>query len=140
MVSVKVEGRVVSKPSFGLTTRLCMIAGVLVAVGLVAIWLASIWFEVDPGMAGLALAVCVISSLVAHVVGEYPRGDDYFAARLALSLAARTGPPFLLVVVVKLMPDLPFGPGFVIFVILLYLLGLVVDVFLHVSRLKEVKA
>ena len=87
-------------------------------------------------MAILAFGVCVISSLVAHVVGEYPSGDDYFAARMALSITARTGPPFLAVVIVKLLPGLPFESGFVFLVILIYLVGLIVDVALHVARLK----
>ena len=29
----------------------------------------------------LALIVCVISSQLAHIVGEYPSGDDYFMVR-----------------------------------------------------------
>lgn len=140
MGSEEVEGRIVAKPSFGMTTRLCIIAGLLLAVGCAGIWVATTWFEADWRLLLVAMGVCVISSLVAHVVGEYPRGDDYFAARMALSLAARTAPPFLLVIIVKLNPSLPFGAAFVLYIVLLYLIGLVVDVQLHVSRLKSVEA
>ena len=88
-------------------------------------------------MAGvLALGVCVISSLVAHVAGEYPSGDDNFAARLALSMAVRTGLPFLTVIVVKVVPSIPFESGFVLLVILFYCVGLAVDVSLQAARLK----
>ncbi len=120
----------------GLVTRAAIIVAIMVAVSLVGVF-AVVQFQLFSfGLAVLAAVVCVISSLVAHVVGEFPKGDDYFAARLALSIMARTGPPFLLVLFVKLIPDSPFQPGFVFFVVLLYLVGLFVDVAMHVSRLQ----
>ena len=122
--------------SLGLLTRLAVIAGVLLVVGTVAIGLTSYFELCDFRFAIGALVVCVISSLVAHVAGEYPSGDENFAARLALSMAVRTGLPFLAVIVVKVVPSLPFESGFVLLVILFYCVGLAVDVSLQTARLK----
>ena len=116
--------------------RLLLIAATLVVSAVIAIPVLVGFQQVDVEMAGLAFLVCVISSLVAHIVGEYPSGDDYFAARLALSLSARTLLPFLVVLMAKLSPAIPFEPGFVLLIILFYFVGMVVDVFFHVKRLK----
>ena len=99
--------------------------------------LVAVYFQVAQlETAILALAVCVISSQLAHIAGEYPSGDDYFMARLASSISVRTGIPLLAVVLVKLSPIIPFEPAFVFLVILFYLVGLFADVALHVARLK----
>ena len=122
--------------SLSLPARLAVIAAVVLGVGALAIW-AVYHFELcQTWLAFLALGVCVISSLVAHVAGEYPSGDDNFAARLALSMAVRTGLPFLTVIVVKVVPSIPFESGFVLLVILFYCVGLAVDVSLQAARLK----
>ena len=127
-----------NSPSFGLKKRLYVLAFGLMLIGATAILIVSSFFEVNLKMAILALVVCVISSLVAHIVGEYPKGDDYFAARLAGSMAARTAPPFLLVIIAKLSPELPFESAFVFFIILFYLVGLIADIAMHVLRMKPV--
>lgn len=133
---VIVQAKTGATERLGLSLRLGVLGLLLTSISLVVIAVgAGHWFST--WLAVLAAIVCVISSLAAHVVGEFPRGDDYFAARLALSIAARTGPPFLLVVIVKLIPDLPFESGFVFFVVLLYLVGLFADVTLQVMRLKQ---
>ena len=136
MVEIESPAQAMKISSLGLKNRLLLLAVGLSLFGAVAILLVSSFFEVNLNMAVLALVVCVISSLVAHVVGEYPKGDDYFAARLAGSLVARTALPFLLVVIVKLSPDLPFERAFVLFIILFYLVGLIADVSMQVSRMK----
>jgi len=120
----------------GLLTRLAIIAGVLVIVGGLAIWLAFQYQLCEFGLSVAALVVCVISSLVAHVAGEYPSGQNNYAARLALSTAVRTGLPFLAVIVVKIVPSLQFESGFVLLVILFYCVGLAVDVPLQTARIK----
>jgi hypothetical protein len=122
--------------SLGLRNRLLILAIGLLLFGAATILVADRLFDVNLMMAILALSVCVISSLLAHIVGEYPKGDDYFAARLAGSMAARTAPPFLLVIIAKLRPEIPFESGFVFFIILFYLVGLIADVGMHVVRLK----
>lgn len=133
---MKVSSESETVRSSSLLKRLAVIAVVMLAVGALAIW-AVYQFELcEMWLAFSALAVCVISSLVAHVAGEYPSGDENFAARLALSMAVRTGLPFLAVIVVKASPEIPFESGFVLLVILFYCVGLVVDVSLHSARLK----
>jgi len=133
---VKVSSDSESVRSLSLSARLAIIAAVVLGVGALAIW-AVYHFELcEMWLAFLALGVCVISSLVAHVAGEYPSGDDNFAARLALSMAVRTGLPFLTVIVVKVVPSIPFESGFVLLVILFYCVGLAVDVSLQAARLK----
>lgn len=84
----------------------------------------------------LAFGTCVISSLVAHVVGEYPSGDANFMARLGGGMATRTGVPFLVVISARLASSDPLSVGFVALVILFYLVGLVADISLHVLRMK----
>lgn len=123
--------------SLGLLPRLGVIASALVVVGLVAIPAAIHFQMLSMLMAFGAWLVCVISSLAAHVFGEYPKGDENFMARLAGSMGVRTGPPFLAVILVKALPSLTFKPGFVLLIVLFYLVGLLVDVFLTVRRLKS---
>lgn len=118
-----------------LPMRLLTISAVYLVVGAVAIALSLSLQSVSLPLAFLAWAVCVISSLVAHVVGEYPSGDDYFMARLARSMVARSGPPFLVVIISKLSPVLPFESGFVLLIVLFYLVGLIADVALQVLRI-----
>ena len=133
---MKVNSQSETVRSFGLMTRLGLIAGAVLVVGALSLWAVYQFGFCDMRLAILALVVCVISSLVAHVAGEYPSGDENFAARLALSMAVRTGLPFLAVIGVKLAPNIPFEPGFVILVILFYCVGLAVDVPLQAARIK----
>lgn len=123
----------------GMATRLLILAAVMLVVGALTISAAVHFQVVELEAAVLALIVCVISSQLAHIVGEYPSGDDYFMARLAASISVRTGIPLFAVVFVKLSPKIPFEPAFVFFIVLFYLVGLFVDVALHVLRLKPVE-
>lgn len=135
MVETEEENR--SRRDLGLPSRLLLLVVALGLVGVVSIPVACQFGFVDLWMAMLAFLVCGISSLVAHVAGEYPSGDDNFAARLALSMAVRTGPPFLLVIFLKMNSALPDGPGFVVLIVLFYMVGLVVDVSLQSMRLNQ---
>ena len=116
-----------------------ILAASLLLVGALTIPVAIHFQVISPESAVLALIVCVISSQLAHIVGEFPSGDDYFMARLAASISVRTGIPLFAVVFVKLSSAIPFEPAFVFFIILFYLVGLLVDVGLHVLRLKPVE-
>lgn len=137
MVEIESPAHAMKTSTLGLRSRLLLLAIGLSLFGAATILMVRSFFDVNLNMAILAPVVCVISSLVAHVVGEYPKGDDYFAARLAGSLMARTAMPFLLVVIVKLTPGLPFERAFVLFIILFYLVGLIADVSMQVSRMKR---
>jgi hypothetical protein len=137
MVEIESPAHAMKTSTLGLKNRLLLLAIGLSLFGAATILMVRSFFDVNLNMAILALVVCVISSLVAHVVGEYPKGDDNFAARLAGSLMARTAMPFLLVVIVKLTPGLPFERAFVLFIILFYLVGLIADVSMQVSRMNR---
>lgn len=127
----------VSPKSLGLLKRLMILTVVHLLVGSVAI-LGAVQFEfVSFSMAMMAFGVCVISSLVAHLTGEYPTGEDYFMTRLVLSMMARSGLPFLAVIVVKTSARFEFSPGFVFLVILFYVVGLFVDILMQVARLNR---
>lgn len=135
MVNVEEDNR--PNPFSSLGFRLVMLSSALLAVGVVAIALSVQLGGVSFSMALLAFVVCAVSTLLAHVAGEYPAGDDNFAARLALSMAVRTGPPFLLVILMKLNSELPLPPGFVVLIVLFYIVGLAVDVSLQSYHLKQ---
>ncbi len=98
---------------------------------------ASIYKLLDVRLAVLAFGVCLVSSLLAHIAGEYPQGDGFLALRMALSMLVRTVPPFLACLIVKLSPAIAFETGFVFFVLLFYLIGLIIDVALHTARLNR---
>ncbi len=135
---MKAQAKIWNSQTTGLVRRLVLLGAGMLLFGLIAILIA-VYFQVAQlETAILALAVCVISSQLAHIAGEYPSGDDYFMARLASSISVRTGIPLLAVVLVKLSPRIPFEPAFVFLVILFYSVGLFADVALHVARLKLV--
>jgi hypothetical protein len=116
--------------------RLVLIGLLFVVLGGLAIWVVLAFELVEPKLAWLALGACVISSLVAHIAGEYPSGEDKFMARLGGGMFARTSLPFLVVISTQLTSPDPLPTGFVLLVILFYLVGLVADVSLQVLRMK----
>jgi hypothetical protein len=133
---VKAQAKFRTLGSSGLGSRLAKIVTVMGMVGIVALLLFSFMDWGGLAMIAVAWVICLVASLVAHVVGDLNSSADDFAIRLALGMAARTVPPFLLVLVARLSPAVPFESGFVFSVILFYLVGLFVDVSLHVARLK----
>ncbi len=114
----------------GLIVLIFSVVGGLVSFAVLTFSLA------EPSELWVAIGACVISSLVAHVAGEYPSGDDKFMARLGGGMFARTSLPFLVVITTQLASPEPVSGGFVLLVILFYLVGLVADVSLHVLRMK----
>jgi hypothetical protein len=114
--------------------RLVILASVMIAVGAIAIGVAVPFGILPLSLAVLALLTCVVSSLVAHVAGEYPSGHEFFMARLTASMSIRTGLPLLVVLFAKLSDRIPFKPAFVFYIILFYLVGLFADVALHMWR------
>lgn len=121
--------------TLSLPIRLALIAAVMLVVGggLATVGVQLGWVSIPAVFSGLA--VCLTASVLAHLAGEFPRGDALFMARLALSMAVRTGLPFLFVLIVKLTELVPFGIGFVVYIVTFYLLGLVLDILLTVQRL-----
>lgn len=121
-----------------LLTRLALIIAVMLLVGggAAALGIQMQWVATSSVVSGLV--VCLVASVLAHIAGEFPKGDALFMARLALSMAVRSGIPFLFVLIVKLTEMVPFGNGFVVYIVTFYLLGLFVDVLLTVRRLGSV--
>lgn len=119
-----------------LTFRLALIVLLFAVVGGVVSLVVLGFGLAEPRILWLAFGTCVISSLVAHVLGEYPSGDDKFMARLGGGMFVRTGLPFLVVIFPQLTSLEPINGSLVKLVILFYFVGLVADVSLHVLRMK----
>lgn len=121
----------------GLAVRLMILAGILmlaaVLIGAIGMWL----FDSSLATIVIALVACLVAALLAHIAGEHPRGDLYFAARLALQMAARTVPPLIVAVWGLHFAAPPFDSDLVCYMILLYIVGLIVDVQLTLGRLSH---
>jgi len=76
---------------------------------------------------------------LAHVAGEYPKGDPFIAARMAVQIVVRTALPFLVAVWGLNFADPPLEKSLVLYMILFYLVGLVAEVQLSLSRLNAEK-
>lgn len=83
----------------------------------------------------LAFAVCFLTAVLAHVFSEIPPGDEFLLARFGLSSLVRTGPPMVLVFIVKKVSEPTFEGGLIYYIVLFYLVGLSVDVVLNYWRL-----
>ena len=125
--------RVASK---GIGYRLVVLAIVVAGVGVVAGLVGTSFFQADWKTAAIALAACLVSTLLAHVAGEYPEGDELIMARMAVQMVVRSALPFLVAVWGIYFADPPFEKSLVFYMILFYLVGLVVDVQLSLARLK----
>jgi hypothetical protein len=137
MVAVNQTGK--SLVARSIVARLTIVALGMCAVGTVAIpaGVALGWLDITSGIG--ALTLCLVSTLLGHLAGEYPQGDDFFMVRMAGSMFVRTAIPLIVCVVAKLNQVIPEGSGFVFFVLLFYLVGLIIDVSLHGSRLSSTR-
>ena len=122
--------------SASLRRRLLLLLAIMVVSGVVIIGLGVLvmgtpWFE-----ALLGWGVCTVAALLAHIGGEYPRGDFNFAARMAIQMVVRTAPPFLVALWGINFAEPPLETSLVFYILSFYLIGLTVDVQLHVWRLK----
>lgn len=122
--------------SKGIGYRLALLATVVAGVGVVAALVGVSFFQTDWKTAAIALAACLVSTLLAHVAGEYPEGDELIMARMAVQMVVRSALPFLVAVWGIYFADPPFEKSLVFYMILFYLVGLVVDVQLSLARLK----
>ena len=121
----------------GLRKRLLILTAVMLLSGALIILAGVLLFKSDLSTATVALVTCLISSLLAHVAGEYPRGDLYFTARLAIQMMVRTGLPFAVALWGLYFAEPPLETSLVFYMILFYLIGLVTDVQLNLSRLNS---
>ena len=94
------------------------------------------WFlgaDVNTGF--LALAVCLVSTLAAHVASEYPRGHELLLARMAMQMAIRVSVPGLVAVWGIYLRDPPLDLSLVFYIICFYFVGMVADVQVALKKL-----
>jgi len=115
---------------------LVKLLAVLLAVGFVTLGSVLIWGT--SGMllaASIALASCLLGSVLAHFFGIYPRGEAFIVSRLYLSMAARAGLPLAVLVICKMNFETLLTEGMVYFVILFYLVGLLTELKIRMRSL-----
>lgn len=104
-------------------------------LGLIALavaWMASL----PVTLVMVAWLVCAVSTLVAHVAAEFPRGVEYALARMLVGMAARTVLPLLFAVWGLYLSEPPMEREIVFVLVLLYLVGLVADSVLSIKRVQ----
>lgn len=122
-----------------LTLRLVVLALVMLVTAAVAVIVGSVFFNTGTQTALIALVTCLVSALLAHVAGEYPKGDPFIAARMAVQIVVRTAMPFLVAIWGLNFAEPPLEKSLVLYMILFYLVGLVAEVQLSLSRLNAEK-
>jgi hypothetical protein len=132
------SGNLASRPTMRpKAIGLVQLVTVLILAGLIAGG-AIVWLGSPKSLPLLVIAwlTCTVSFSVGHWLGDWPAGDDFLMVRTILGLAVRAAPPIALVLVAsRIWPDLA-GRPFVLFVILIYLVGLATEVGLNVSRFR----
>ena len=119
-----------------LTSRMMVLSAVMLLAGVLVVAIGVGVFGTGVYEALLGWAVCTIAAVLAHIGGEYPRGDFNFAARLAIQMVVRTVPPFAVALWGTNFAEPPLEKSLVFYMILFYLIGLVTDVQLSLARLK----
>ena len=118
-----------------LSSRLMLLFVVMLATGFLVVGLGVGLFGTGVLEALLGWAVCTIAAMLAHIGGEFPRGDFNFAARMAIQMVVRTVPPFLVALWGVNFAEPPLETSLVFYILSFYLIGLLVDVQLHVWRI-----
>ena len=77
--------------------------------------------------AGTAAAVCLIGAIGALIASDHFRGPSRALHGLAWSMAARTGLPLLLALVLRLQRGALFKAGAVYYVLVFYFVALAVE-------------
>lgn len=129
-----------SSPPKSLALRLVILAVVMLAVAAAAILVGVLFFKTSAQTALIALLTCLVSALLAHVAGEYPKGDPFIAARMAVQIVVRTALPFLVALWGLNFAEPPLEKSLVLYMILFYLVGLVAEVQLSLNRLNALSA
>ncbi len=121
----------------GLLKRMSLLAAIVIGAGVLFVAVGVFLFKTDAYVGVLAVCVCTVATLLAHLFADVPKGDEYILLRLALGMFVRTGLPLLVAVWALYFADPPLEKSLVFYIILLYLVGLVADVLLNVNRLKQ---
>jgi len=119
--------------------RLVFLTFVELLAGVVAISVC--WFlEINVFTGLLALGVCLVSTLAAHVASEYPRGHELLMARMAMQMAIRVSVPGLVAVWGIYLKDPPLDLSLVFYIIFFYFVGMIADVQVALKKLGPVGA
>jgi len=119
--------------------RLIFLTVVELLAGVVAISVC--WFlEINVFTGLLALGVCLVSTLAAHVASEYPRGHELLMARMAMQMAIRVSIPGLVAVWGIYLKDPPLDLSLVFYIIFFYFVGMIADVQVALKKLGPVGA
>ncbi|MDB2525676.1 MAG: hypothetical protein P8L78_16605 [Mariniblastus sp.] len=119
--------------------RLIFLTVVELLAGVVAISVC--WFlEINVFTGLLALGVCLVSTLAAHVASEYPRGHELLMARMAMQMAIRVSVPGLVAVWGIYLKDPPLDLSLVFYIIFFYFVGMIADVQVALKKLGPVGA
>lgn len=119
--------------------RLVFLTVVELLAGVVAISVC--WFlEINVFTGLLALGVCLVSTLAAHVASEYPRGHELLMARMAMQMAIRVSVPGLVAVWGIYLKDPPLDLSLVFYIIFFYFVGMIADVQVALKKLGPVGA
>lgn len=113
------------------------ITGLVALAGVLSVVTGHYLFGTDWQVGWLATGVCALASGAAHLAGGFPQGEAFALARLFSGLAVRTVPPMLLALWGRKIAEPPLEKSLVLFIILLYLVGLLADVWLNVWRIKR---
>ena len=114
--------------------RLIFLTVVELLAGVVAISVC--WFlEINVFTGLLALGVCLVSTLAAHVASEYPRGHELLMARMAMQMAIRVSVPGLVAVWGIYLKDPPLDLSLVFYIIFFYFVGMIADVQVALKKL-----
>mgnify|MGYP001218452673 FL=1 len=114
--------------------RLIFLTVVELLAGVLAISVC--WFlEVNVYTGLLALVVCLVSTLAAHVASEYPRGHELLMARMAMQMAIRVSIPGLVAVWGIYLKDPPLDLSLVFYIIFFYFVGMIADVQVALKKL-----
>ena len=120
-----------------MASRVTALLGVMIVAGIVIIGVGSGLLGASLSNALIAWSVCTVSALLAHVGGEYPKGTHNFAARMAIQMVVRTVIPFGVALWGVKFAEPPLETSLVFYILSFYLVGTLVDVQLHVRRLKS---
>jgi uncharacterized membrane protein len=132
-MQVAVDNSVQTK---SLSFRLMILSAIMVATAVLVIAVGTLLAGTSIQVALIAFVACFVSALLAHVAGEYPKGELYIQARMALQIVARTLLPFVVAVWGLYFAEPPLEKSLVLYMILFYLVGLVADVQLSLGRIK----
>ncbi len=114
--------------------RLVFLTVVELLAGVLAISVC--WFlEINVYTGLLALVVCLVSTLAAHVASEYPRGHELLMARMAMQMAIRVSIPGLVAVWGIYLKDPPLDLSLVFYIIFFYFVGMIADVQVALKKL-----